>query len=279
VTPTPAAAPDLLGTIVAATRRAVEVRSAARSIDALARTVQRKPDGKAFESALAASRPPRIIAECKRRSPSRGILRQHYEPAGHASAYAAAGAAAISVLTEPTFFDGSLDHLRQVRAAVTIPILRKDFIVAEYQLVEAAANGADAVLLIVKALDQAELRTLVAQAQALGLATLVEAHDPGEIVRAVDAGARVVGVNSRNLQTLSVDPQVLESAARLLPRDVVAVAESGIRDLADVDRLSELGYHAFLIGERLMTQPDPGEALRQLRQQRLQPERAGPREQ
>jgi indole-3-glycerol phosphate synthase len=166
-----------------------------------------------------------------------------------------------------------------VRAAVTIPILRKDFIVAEYQLVEAAANGADAVLLIVKALDQAELRTLVAQAQALGLATLVEAHDPGEIARAVDAGARVVGVNSRNLQTLSVDPQVLESAARLLPRDVVAVAESGIRDLADVDRLSELGYHAFLIGERLMTQPDPGEALRQLRQQRLQPERAGPREQ
>jgi indole-3-glycerol phosphate synthase len=263
---TTTAAPDLLETIVAATRRAVEVRSQGRSIKALAQSVARKPDGARFETALRASPSPRIIAECKRRSPSRGILRQDYDPAAHASAYAAAGAAAISVLTEPTFFDGSLDHLRSVRDAVTVPLLRKDFIVTEYQLVEAVAYGADAALLIVKALDQAALKALVNRAHDLGLAALVEAHDPGEIARAVDAGARIIGVNSRNLQTLSVDPGVLETAARLLPRDVVAVAESGIRDRADIDRLSAIGYHAFLVGERLITQSDPGAGLRQLRE-------------
>ncbi len=153
---------------------------------------------------------PRIIAECKRRSPSKGILRKDYDPAAHASAYARAGAAAISVLTEPTFFDGSLEHLEQVRAVVTVPLLRKDFIVSEYQLLEAVASGADAVLLIVGALSDGELRQLAVTAANLGLAALIEVHDRSELDRALDADADIVGVNSRNLRTLTVHPEVLE---------------------------------------------------------------------
>jgi indole-3-glycerol phosphate synthase len=258
-------AAGLLDTIVAATRRAVAVRSAERPLDAVAAEIRRRPDGAAFETALRESSPPRVIAECKRRSPSRGILRRDYQPAHHAASYAAAGAAAISVLTEPTFFDGSLEHLRAARRVVEDPLLRKDFIVTEYQLVEAAAAGADAALLIVRALDQGELAALLRSATDLGLAALVEVHGAEEISRAVDAGARIVGVNSRNLNTLEVDPGVLERAAGRLPRKVIAVAESGIRARSDIDRLSAMGYHACLVGELLIADPDPGAALRALR--------------
>lgn len=257
---------DLLGTIVAATRRIVEVRAAARSLTSLEREVRRSPQGRAFEQALRdVDKAPRIIAECKRRSPSKGILRQNYEPAAHARAYAEAGAAAISVLTEPTFFDGAPEHLRQIRAAVDIPVLRKDFIVTEYQLVEAAVLGADAALLIVAALEPHELAGLLRVAEGLGLAVLVEVHDPVELQRARDAGARVVGVNSRNLRTLAVDLGVLDALAAQLPKGVTVVAESGIRTTGDLNRLSFAGYHAFLVGERLIAQADPGAALRELR--------------
>ena len=259
---------DLLETIVAATRRIVEVREAARPARVLAGEPLRSPRGDAFERALAggmSTDAPRIIAECKRRSPSKGILRHDYDPAAHARAYADAGAAAISVLTEPTFFDGSPDHLRQVRAAVELPILRKDFIVTPYQLLEAVALGADAVLLIAAALEQRELVELLGKTGELGLAALVEVHDLEELQRALDAGARVVGVNSRNLRTLAVDLAVLDAVAEQLPRGVTAVAESGIRTREDITRLSRAGYHAFLVGERLIAQPDPGAALRELR--------------
>jgi indole-3-glycerol phosphate synthase len=194
-------------------------------------------------------------------------LREHYDAAAHAKSYAEAGAAAISVLTEPTFFDGSLEHLDAVRQAVGVPLLRKDFIVSTYQLVEAVGAGADAVLLIAGALGDAELRDLLAQARTLGLAALVEVHDEAELDRALAGGATIVGVNSRDLRTLSVDLTVLERIAAVLPRHVTAVAESGIRTSADLSRLSDAGYHAFLVGERLMTQPDPGAALRELRAQ------------
>jgi indole-3-glycerol phosphate synthase len=262
-----AAAPDLLATIVAATRRAVTVREAARPARAVAAAQTRTPRGDAFEQALRADsrNAPRIIAECKRRSPSKGILRQDYHPAAHAHAYASAGAAAISVLTEPTFFDGSLEHLQEVRAAVTIPVLRKDFIVCEYQLIEAAALGADAALLIVGALEQSDLVRLLRAAMQLHLAALVEVHDLDELRRALEGGARVIGVNSRNLRTLTVHPDVLVALAPQMPADVIAVAESGIRTPADIARLSGAGYHAFLVGERLIVQPDPGAALRELR--------------
>ena len=258
---------DLLSTIVAATRRIVEVRQNAEPISALERRATRMPLGGTFAAALRHSTPPRLIAECKRRSPSKGVLRADYDPAAHASAYAAAGAAAISVLTEPTFFDGSLDHLMQVRAVIDLPVLRKDFVVTEYQLVEAAAFGADAVLLIAGALTDEELRQLRARASALGLAALVEVHDRDELSRALDAGAEVVGVNSRNLRSLTVDMNVLDDLIERIPPNVTAVAESGIRSGDDIARLSAAGYHAFLVGERLIVQTDPGGALRDLRAQ------------
>jgi indole-3-glycerol phosphate synthase len=259
------AAADLLGTIVAATRRIVEVREAAKPARVLEREQTRSPRGPAFEEALRQTRSTaRVIAECKRRSPSKGILRAEYDPVAHARAYAEAGAVAISVLTEPTFFDGSPEHLRSVRAAVALPLLRKDFIVTEYQLLEAVVLGADAVLVIVGALDQPILTSLVRAAHGLSLAALVEIHDLDELHRALNAGARIIGVNSRNLRTLSVDPDVFARIAAELPRESTTVAESGIRTREDIARLSEIGYDAFLVGERLISQVDPGAALREL---------------
>jgi indole-3-glycerol phosphate synthase len=272
---TVAAAPDLLATIVAATQRIVHVRSHETpfaALEQLCRHMRRRPDGRAFERAVGESPAPRVIAECKRRSPSRGILRTDYDAAAHARAYQSAGAAAVSVLTEPTFFDGAPDHLRAVREATDLPILRKDFIVSEYQLLEAVALGADAVLLIVSALDDAALRGMLQRAHELDLACLVEVHDRDEVARAVDAGARMIGVNSRNLRTLSVDPGVFGAVAAMLPPGIRSVAESGITSREDIDRLSTIGYDAFLVGERLMRQPDPGAALSELRE-RLRPER------
>jgi indole-3-glycerol phosphate synthase len=178
-----------------------------------------------------------------------------------ATSYATAGAAAISVLTEPTFFDGALEHLAAIREAVAVPLLRKDFIVSEYQLLEARANGADAVLLIVAALAPSELADLHQAAAALGLETLVEVHDQQELKVAIDVGSRVIGVNNRNLRTLEVDVHASEALIAEMPRDVIAVSESGLKSREDLDRLTTLGYRAFLIGERFMTAPDPGAAL------------------
>jgi indole-3-glycerol phosphate synthase len=258
--------PDLLAAIVAGARRLTEVRRAQVPEAALERAAAScHPGGAHFVSALSGSASPRVIAECKRRSPSRGILREDYDAPSHAAAYATAGAAAISVLTEPTFFDGSLDDLQRVRAAVTLPLLRKDFIVSRYQVLEAAAAGADAVLLIVGALDQPDLVELLRDSAQLGLAALVEVHDRLELARAIDAGAQVIGVNSRDLRTLSVDPQVHEDLIALMPPGPIAVAESGLGSAADLHRLEAAGYRAFLVGERLITQASPGAALRQLR--------------
>ena len=257
--------PDLLATIVAATRQAVRDRERTVPESVLASRVPAERDGKdRFEAALSAAGRPNVIAECKRRSPSRGILRRDYRPEAIAAAYERNGAAAVSVLTEPTFFDGSLDDLRAVRAAVDIPVLRKDFIVTPYQLLEAAAAGADAVLLIVAALEDAELVALHTRAGELGLGVLVEVHDTGELDRAARAGATVVGVNNRNLRTLVVDVEASHRLAARMPAGVVGVAESGLRTSADLARLGAAGYRAFLIGETFMTAPDPGTALRDL---------------
>jgi len=257
--------PDLLATIVAAARTAAAVRERERPIEGLNARAGRDPQGAAFADALRYSPAPRVVAECKRRSPSRGILRHHYDPAAHAVAYAQAGAAAISVLTEPTFFDGSPSHLTAVRAAVTVPLLRKDFIVTAYQVHEAASLGADAILLIAGALDDVEMRRLHDLARSLGLAVLVEVHTGPELERALEANAQIVGVNSRDLRTLQVDMDVVQRLAEAIPEDVIAVAESGIRTGDDIRRFSSLGYHAFLVGERLITHDDPGAALRALR--------------
>jgi indole-3-glycerol phosphate synthase len=189
------------------------------------------------------------------------VLRKEYDAAAIARAYADAGAAAISVLTEPTFFDGSLEDLRRVRERVAIPILRKDFVVAEYQLFEARADGADAVLLIVAAMSPPMLVTLAHRAAELGLDVLVEVHDSEELAIAVDAGADIVGVNNRNLRTLEVNLAASEAVIAKMPNSVVAVSESGLKDPSDLAGLTDLGFDAFLIGERFMTAPDPGRAL------------------
>ncbi len=258
-------APDLLATIVAATRRIVDVRRAHVSMAEIERRAARvEPRPRAFENALVQTEKMNVIAECKRRSPSRGVLRRDYDPAAVAAGYDAAGAAAISVLTEPTFFDGSLEHLVAVRAATRLPVLRKDFTVDEYQIWEARALGADAILLIVSALTPEALRSLHHAASDAGLGVLVEVHDASELPVALDAGASIVGVNNRNLRTLAVDPSVSERVVEEIPDTVVAVAESGLRSASDVRRLRAAGYDAFLIGERFMTEDDPGEALKGL---------------
>jgi indole-3-glycerol phosphate synthase len=259
-------APDLLAAIVAATRARVAAQQEREPRAALeTRAARRVPDGTAFRAALADRSRLNIIAECKRRSPSRGVLRAGYDPIAIARAYAEAGAAALSILTEPMFFDGSLDHLAQVRDAVSTPILRKDFIVDEYQLLEARACGADAVLLIVSALDDAALVALRRTATEQGLATLVEVHDEDEVTRAVDAGADLIGVNNRNLRTLDVDTRASEACAARIPEHVIAISESGLKTAADLDHMRALGYRAFLIGERFMTASEPGAALSELR--------------
>jgi indole-3-glycerol phosphate synthase len=260
---------DLLATIVASTRRTVEVREERESLEALRARVERTLTTAArpvhgFRGALERTDRLNVIAECKRRSPSKGVLRQEYDPARIASGYVAAGAAAISVLTEPAFFDGSLDHLRAVRAMVPVPVLRKDFVVSEYQLLEARAAGADAVLLIVAALTPDELRSLSACAAQWGLDALVEVHNGDELSIALDAGAGIVGVNNRNLRTLEVDVKASEQLIARIPANVIGVSESGLRTSEDLLRLRQMGYRAFLIGERFMTAADPGAALRDL---------------
>jgi indole-3-glycerol phosphate synthase len=256
---------DLLATIVAATRRIVEVRQSIEPSARLRARAEARPAAAGrFARAIGRRDRVNVIAECKRRSPSKGVLRAAYDPAAIAQGYASAGAAALSVLTEPTFFDGSLDHLATVRRRVDLPLLRKDFIVSSYQLLEARAAGADAVLLIVAALTQAELRTLLADAGELGLDALVEVHDADELAHALDAGARIVGVNNRNLRTLEVDVRTSETLIARVPAEVIAVSESGLRSAEDLLRLGRLGYRGFLIGERFMSAEDPGAMLNNL---------------
>ncbi len=256
---------DLLATIVAATRRITEVRQETMPLAILAKRAASLPSRRGrFSAALSRSGAVNVIAECKRRSPSKGVLRAAYDPAAIARGYAEAGAAAVSILTEPTFFDGSLDHLDAVRSAVDVPLLRKDFIVSEYQLLEAKMHGADAVLLIVAAVRPVELKVLHDHGLRLGLDVLVEVHDATELAIALDAGARIVGVNNRNLRTLEVDLQASEALIAKIPPEVVGVSESGLRTPEDLVRLRALGYRAFLIGERFMTAENPGRALQGL---------------
>jgi indole-3-glycerol phosphate synthase len=258
------AASDLLATIVAATRTRVEVQAARVPLDIVRGEAKGASPAAGFAAAVERTDRLNVIAECKRRSPSRGVLRRTYDPVAIAGGYEAAGAAAVSVLTEPTFFDGDLDHLRAVRQAVHLPLLRKDFIVCPYQLWEARAAGADAVLLIVAALHAGELESLLAEARTIGLDVLVEVHDETELETALGAGAHMIGVNNRNLRTLAVDVDASRRLAARLPPHVIGVAESGLKTADDLHALRAVGYRAFLVGERLMTAADPGAALGEL---------------
>ena len=205
-----------------------------------------------------------VIAELKKASPSKGLIRTEFDAPELARELETAGAAALSVLTDEEFFQGSLGNLRAASAAVKIPCLRKDFIVDEFQVVEARANCADALLLIVAALSQAELTTLAGAARAHGLDVLCEVHDGDELQRALDAGCDLIGVNSRDLRTFKTELRTAVGLAKKIPAGAVRVAESGINSAEDVARLRDAGYHAFLVGESLMRADSPGEALRAL---------------
>lgn len=254
---------DLLAAITASARSSAAFRERSGAPVVHEAAASRSPRGIEFVERLrgAHARGVSIIAECKQRSPSRGVLRHPYDPIAIARGYERAGAAAISVLTEATFFDGALEDLSSVRDHVDIPLLRKDFVSTEFEVLEARAFGADAILLIVGALDPRTLAGLMAEAGRQGLAALVEVHSRAELGLALDAGARLIGVNSRNLKTLEVDLRVFDQLIDGIPDEVTAVAESGLREGADIRRLRSSGYDAFLVGERFMTTPDPGAAL------------------
>lgn len=255
---------SVLDDIVAGVREDLAGRRARVGEEALLATIAELP---APRDPMPSFRAPglAVIAEVKRRSPSRGELAEIPDPAVLARAYAAGGADAISVLTEERRFNGSLDDLRAVRAAVDTPLLRKDFVVTDYQLLEARAAGADLVLLIVAALGDAELRRLHDRALELGLTPLVETHDADEVHRALAVGARLVGVNARNLRTLEVDPGTFGRLATLIPDDVVRVAESGVGDPEDAARYAGEGADVVLVGEALVRHGDPAGAVAAMR--------------
>jgi indole-3-glycerol phosphate synthase len=236
-----------------------------RSLDRLVEAAQAVPAPRGFAAALSGAEGLAVIAEVKRRSPSKGDLNADLDPAAVVRAYAAGGAACLSVLTDRDFFGGSPDDLQAARAAVGLPVLRKDFTVSPGDVCDARLMGADAVLLIVAALDDAELRDFHALATEVGLDTLVEIHDEPELDRALAAGASLVGVNQRDLVTFQVDTARATRVAKSIPDHVVTVAESGIRTTADAQALASAGYDAILVGESLVTSPDPAAALAALR--------------
>ena len=255
----------ILDRIVAATRtRVAEARRSADLRELGRRAEQHVPRG--FRRALTSKSRDAVavIAELKKASPSRGLIRSDFHPAHLARELESAGAAALSVLTDEEFFQGSLRNLREASAAVKIPCLRKDFIVDELQLVEARANAADAVLLIVAALSHEELPMLSSSARRHGLDVLCEVHDVAELQRALDAGCDLIGVNTRDLRTFQVRLEIAFDLAEKFPAGTVRVAESGIHSAEDMARLRGAGYHAFLVGESLMRADHPGNALREL---------------
>jgi indole-3-glycerol phosphate synthase len=257
--------PAFLDQIVAAARARVAQAKHGTDLRELEQQAERHPP-RGFRRALIEKSKDGIavIAELKKASPSKGLIRAEFHPAELARELESAGAAALSVLTDEDFFQGSLGNLRNASAAVKIPCLRKDFIVDEFQLVEARGNSADAVLLIVAALSQAELLAVASGARARGLDVLCEVHDSDELLRALDAGCDLIGVNSRDLRTFKVDLETAFVLAEKIPAGIVRVAESGIHSADDVARLRTAGYDAFLVGESLMRAKRPGEALREL---------------
>jgi indole-3-glycerol phosphate synthase len=257
--------------ILAHTQLEVTARRAASGLPLLERrAAAHTPRG--FEAALRRA-DPAIIAELKKASPSRGLIRPDFDPSTLARSLESAGAAALSVLTDEKFFQGSLENLTLASSAVSIPCLRKDFILDPFQVLEARAAGADAILLIVAALTDAELKTLRDKARRMELDVLCEVHDRAELARAAALGFTVIGVNSRNLHTMQVEPQTQIDLAEWLPRNAVHVAESGIRTAADISQMRSAGYQAFLVGESLMRQPNPAAALTSLLQHEAAPER------
>lgn len=251
--------PDILARIVA--RKRDEFARASISRAELEKQAEELRTGRRDLRAGLDRKTPAIIAEIKKASPSKGVLREDFEPAALAREYEDNGAAAISVLTDGPFFQGSLADLRAARQAVRLPALRKDFTLNEYHVVEAAANGADAVLLIAAILEEKEIRDLRELAGGWGMAALVEVHNQRELKTALDAGADIVGVNNRNLKTFEVTLDTSLRLAEHIPAGVLKISESGIHSRADIQRLADAGFRAFLVGEHLLKSANPGAAL------------------
>jgi indole-3-glycerol phosphate synthase len=258
---------DILQRIVAVKREEVAAAKAARSLASWRGEAEARRDVRGFVSALRrkiVAGHAAVIAEVKKASPSKGVLRQHFVPAEIAVGYERGGAACLSVLTDERFFHGAAAYLQQARAACALPVLRKDFMIDEHQVVEARALGADCILLIAACLDDAHLADLEACAMGLGMDVLVEVHDGAELDRALRLKTTLVGINNRNLRSFVV---TLETTLALLPRvpaDRLLVTESGILERADVQRMRQAGVHAFLVGEAFMRAADPGAALADL---------------
>ncbi len=258
---------DILKKIVAVKHEELAVARAARSLASWREEAELRRDVRGFEAALrakiAAGRAA-VIAEVKKASPSKGVLREHFVPAEIAASYALHGAACLSVLTDQVFFQGSAAYLQQARAACTLPVLRKDFMVDEYQVVEARALGADCILLIAACLSDRQMADLEDAASALGMDVLVEVHDGEELDRAQRLKTPLLGINNRNLRTFEVDLQTTLDLMADVPADRLLITESGILSQADVIRMRGAGVHAFLVGEAFMRAPDPGLALAEL---------------
>jgi len=254
--------PTQLDQILAHTLLQVNARKAVADYGLLERqAAEHTPRGFIAGLRASAANGPAIIAEIKKASPSKGLIRSDFYPSTLARTFQAAGAAALSVLTDEEFFQGSLAYLREASSVVSIPCLRKDFIIDPFQVLEARAAGADAILLIVSAHTDATLSDLRDEAHSIGLDVLCETHDREELERAIDLGFELIGVNSRDLRTFTVRPEILLELSLWMPKDAVMVAESGIRSAEDIARLRAVGYDAFLVGEALMRQPDPAAAL------------------
>jgi indole-3-glycerol phosphate synthase len=254
----------ILDDILAETRRTVAACRARVPLEELEKHAAAAAPAGSLAQSIRSAKGMACIAEFKRRSPSKGWIHREADVLALARVYETAGAAGMSVLTDTPFFGGSLDDLRGARAAVRLPILRKDFFVDAYQVVEARAAGADAVLLIVAALHDRELRDLLAETRRWGMEALVEVHEPGEAVRAVAVGAKLIGVNHRDLRTFEMNMELAVTMRPLIPQDRLVVAESGIKTTDDVRRLRKAGIDAILVGEILMQAPDPAAALRVL---------------
>jgi indole-3-glycerol phosphate synthase len=245
-------------------REIAELRERAAILEQ--RAYEQKPHRRNFAQCLRSS-PPAIIAEIKKASPSKGLLQPNFHPAFLAHAYEQGGAACLSVLTDKQYFQGSMNDLEAARAAVSIPVLRKDFTIDRLQIFEAAAHGADAILLIAAILDASELQTFRESASSLDVASIVEVHTQDELKKAIDSGAEIIGVNNRDLETFEVSLDTSLRLSYLMPASVIWVSESGIHTRADIDLLQEAGFEAFLVGESLVRSSDPVAALKRLRQQ------------
>lgn len=256
---------EILSTIAEHVRGVVARRLREVPVEALRERPMFSAETRGFARSLAGPGR-RIIAEVKKASPSKGLIRADFDPVAIAKDYAASGATAISVLTEERFFQGSLDDLGAIRDAVPVPLLRKDFTLDRYQLTEAKSYGADAVLLIAALLAPSSLRELAAEASALGMDVIVEVHTEQELAEAVAAGAQVIGINNRDLKTFAVDLTVTERLAPLVPPALPVVCESGIDSLKQIRRIEQCGVHVFLIGESLMRAAAPGRKLTELLQ-------------